>query len=91
MRKLFSQKSKNKTSPGSSLVMPLLPFNKANEKEITEQKSNSASNYTTSENKIQVITDDSISTEISINHSKKQDDNGEKMKKLFVVVSGKYF
>jgi hypothetical protein len=62
MRKLFSQKSKQKT--GSSLVMPLLPLNKNNEKL----------------NSIQT-TDNTL----------KQEDNVEKSKKLFVVVSGKYF
>jgi len=61
MRKLFSQKSKQK--PGSSLVMPLLPLNK------TDEKPNSTP---------------------TADNTQKQDDNIEKSKKLFVVVSGKY-
>jgi hypothetical protein len=68
MRKLFSQKSKQKT--GSSIVMPLLPFNKDDEK--------------------QIIIDQSSYTQTA-DSSIKQDDNVEKSKKLFVVVSGKYF
>jgi hypothetical protein len=67
MRKLFSQKSKQKT--GSSTVMPLLPFNKDDEKQITKEKPSDAQ---TADNPV------------------KQDDNIEKSKKLFVVVSGKY-
>lgn len=66
MRKLFSQKSKQRT--GSSIVMSLLPLNKDEEKQIIKDKANS--NQTT---------DDSV----------KQDDNGERSKKLLVVVSGK--
>jgi hypothetical protein len=62
MRKFFGQKSKQKT--GSSLVMPLLPLNKSDEKPNSTQ---------TADNTL------------------KQDDNVEKSKKLFVVVSGKYF
>ena len=92
MRKLFSQKSKPKTFlTGSSLIMPLLPFNKDNEKEATRQKPNSAPSSTISENEIQVIGDNSVLTEISVNNQKKPEEHGEKMKKLFVVVSGKYF
>jgi hypothetical protein len=89
MRKLFSQKSKPKTLTGSSITMPLLPFNKDNEKEIARQKPNSAPSSTICENEIQVIGDNSVLTEISINNQKKTEDHGEKMKKLFVVVSGK--
>ncbi len=64
MRKFFSQKSKQISFPGSTIVMPLLPFHKDNEQ--------SEPNHT------QIVDD-----------SRKQDENTEKTKKLFVVVSGK--
>ncbi len=63
MRKLFSQKTKPKST---SFIMPLQPSSKDDEKPIIISKSTSTLN--------------SIETT----------DNGEKSKKLFVVVSGIY-
>ncbi|CAF4276585.1 unnamed protein product [Rotaria sp. Silwood2] len=71
--------------------MSLLPLNKDDNKQITKQKPHSASSYVqttiTSENETKTTEDDSILTKTSINNPIKQDNNGEKSQKLFVVVS----
>lgn len=95
MRKLFSQKSKHKTLTEATVAMSLLPLNKDANTKIEPEKPHSLSNPTEttviSENEMQIIENDSMLTEPSINNPIKQDDNNiEKPQKLFVVVSGKH-
>ncbi|CAM4746782.1 unnamed protein product [Rotaria magnacalcarata] len=91
MRKFFSQKSKHKTLPESSIAMSFLPLNKDDDKEITRQKPHLTPSHTQptsiSENETQPADDDSMRTKISISNRTKRDDNVEKSQKLFVVVS----
>ncbi|CAF1411772.1 unnamed protein product [Adineta steineri] len=101
MRKFFSQKSKNKTHQQQiTLTGPsstVSPFNKDDELQINAaitRKSKSQATPSQSQTIInstdQLInstSDESISSEQKINTQLKQDENLEKSKKLFVVVS----
>ena len=82
-----------------SLVVSTLPFNKDDETQITsattkKSKSQVTSSHSQTETNPTIInstSSESISSEIINNNQLKQDENGEKSKKLFVVVSGKKF
>jgi hypothetical protein len=95
MRKFFSQKSKQKahqttsTLTGSSaLIVSPTSCNKEDETQITRK----SKPQTTSSHSQSIATNstsnESISSEQKITNQLKQD---EKSRKLFVVVSGKYF
>jgi len=102
MRKFFSQKSKQKahqttsTLTGSSaLIVSPTSCNKDDETQITRkskpQTTSSHSQSTTTNSTdllIKSTSNESISSEQKLTNQLKQD---EKSRKLFVVVSGKYF
>ncbi len=102
MRKFFGQKSKHKTvhqhQTLSTTLSPLtgssVSTNKDDETEITKigksQTTSSHSQTVTSTNPSTDILIKSTSNE-SLSSEVKQEENIEKSKKLFVVVSGKYF
>ena len=103
MRKFFSQKSKHKTTStltGSS-SNTVTPFTKDDELQITSGLTRKCKSQTTP-SQSQVLTNSSAdlifeptinentSSEQNLNTQFKPDDNEEKSKKLFVVVSGNY-
>ncbi|CAF0807085.1 unnamed protein product [Adineta ricciae] len=100
MRKFFSQKSKHKTTStltGSSSIT-VTPFTKDDELQITNSLTRKCKSQTTP-SQSQVLTNsaadlifeptinENISSEQNLNTQFKPDDNEEKSKKLFVVVS----
>jgi hypothetical protein len=100
MRKFFSQKSKQKahqttsTLTGSSaLIVSPTSCNKDDETQITRKskpQTTSSHSQSITTNSTDLL-NESISSEQKIPNQLKQDENGEKSRKLFVVVSGKYF
>lgn len=103
MRKFFSQKSKHKTTStltGASSTS-VTPFTKDDELQITNSLTRKSKSQTTpSQSQIltnstadlifEPTTNENISSEQNLNTQFKPDDNEEKSKKLFVVVSGNY-
>lgn len=103
MRKFFSQKSKHKTTStltGASSTS-VTPFTKDDELQITNSLTKKSKSQTTpSQSQIltnstadlifEPTTNENISSEQNLNTQFKPDDNEEKSKKLFVVVSGNY-
>jgi tryptophanase len=95
MRKFFSQKSKHKAhqhqtlTGSSSLVVSPLPLNKDDETGTKKSKSQTTSSHSQviTTNPTDILIDSTLNE--SITSELKQDENIEKSKKLFVVVSGK--
>jgi hypothetical protein len=83
----------------SSLVVSPAPLNKDDDTTITSTGTKKVKPQATSSHSQSITTDvlinstsnESISSELKIDHPFKQDENIEKSKKLFVVVSGKIF
>jgi hypothetical protein len=95
MRKFFSQKSKHKANQhqtltgSSSLVVSSLPLNKDDDIGTKKSKSQTTSSHSqiVTTNSTDILIDATLNE--SITSELKQDENIEKSKKLFVVVSGK--
>jgi hypothetical protein len=66
-------------------------LNKDNETQITKPQANSAPSHTLTVTTPENETNDPMLSKISTSNPMKQADKEEKAKKLFVVVSGKYF